>query len=297
MPVAPLRRVLAGYLAAAGGAVAMSAMVVFVKQVTVPAETVTLVRLGAGACLFLVGVLVTGRWRQLGVRPSGWLLISAVVTPLIVLAYVQTLRQTSAANAAFVLYLGPVFAAILARLVFGEELSRRTLALLVLALAGTGLLVGGDPSASDAAPTWLVWGLGSAIAYASYILANRKIPAQIPAEARTLWQLGLGALITLVLLAPDLLVQRGLDIPAAEIPWLVAIGLVNGAFAVAVITWSLKVLRAGEYAVIAYIEPVSAALLGFLFLSETPGPAQLLGGAMVVAAGVLQASGAKPGSR
>lgn len=55
-------------------------------------------------------------------------------------------------------------------------------------------------------------------------------------------------------------------------------------------TQSLRVLRTSEYAVMAYIEPVSSALLGWALLGEGLSVVQVAGGVMVVAAGVLQAA-------
>lgn len=279
-----------GYLSAGGAAIAMSTLVLFVRQVSVAAETIVLFRLGGGALLFLAVLASLRRTARVKAQVTLPLVASSLVFPLVVLSCVNAMRLTSAANAAFVLYLGPALATLLAWPLLKERPSRRNVCLVLVALAGIGLLVGFDRPATPSNPAWIPWALASALFYATYLLANRSIPPQTSTEARTIWQLGLGAGVALVLLAVDSLRGNLPSLPVADIPWLATIGLVNGALALMLMTQSLRVLRTSEYAVMAYIEPVSSALLGWALLGEGLSVVQVAGGVMVVAAGVLQAA-------
>jgi drug/metabolite transporter (DMT)-like permease len=69
--------------------------------------------------------------------------------------------------------------------------------------------------------------------------------------------------------------------------WLAVLGLGHTALALGIYLWALARVPATQVAILGYLEPVSAVVCGWLFLSEAPGLLTLLGGALIVVAGAL----------
>ena len=72
----------------------------------------------------------------------------------------------------------------------------------------------------------------------------------------------------------------------SELPYLLLLGVVFTALSGYLYIWLIRRVTAQAMGVLAYLEPVSAALLAWVILSEELGVAQVLGGALVVAAGI-----------
>lgn len=73
--------------------------------------------------------------------------------------------------------------------------------------------------------------------------------------------------------------------PHATWLWLLVLGVVHSGAAVAIYLAALARLPATSVGILAYLEPVSAVLFGWLLLSETPHPATIAGGALILVAG------------
>jgi drug/metabolite transporter (DMT)-like permease len=73
----------------------------------------------------------------------------------------------------------------------------------------------------------------------------------------------------------------------AELAWVAVLGVVFTALSGLLYIWLLRRVTAQAIGVLAYLEPVSAALLAWAILGEGVTPAVALGGALVVAGGLL----------
>ena len=127
-----------------------------------------------------------------------------------------------------------------------------------------------------------ILGLVSACAYASNVFLARRLTEDLGAS-RTL---GLHSLIAALLLLP-LAGARLFEIELVDVPYL-AIGCVGpGLLAGLAFLRALTLIGAARASILAFVEPLVACLVGFLVWDEPLGWSVVVGGALVIAAGVL----------
>lgn len=209
--------------------------------------------------------------------------------------YFSAIRHTSVATAAILLYTAPIWVALLARLTLGEALSRSRLAALVLAVCGCGLAVRlYDPGALRLNLPGILLGLGSGLTYGLYSIFGKLALRRYEPGTALLYALGFGTLFLVALgllagvppahFAPRHVLKAGgailyLALGATLVPhWLYIAGL--------------RSLEASRASVVATLEPVVAAVLGYALLGERLDAPQLLGGVFVLASiRLVQADG------
>ena len=186
-------------------------------------------------------------------------------------------------SAAVLVYLQPILVGLLAWLILGEPLSAAKLAGLLLGFFGiVAVSIGSFTGVENAiSPVGVIFGAGSALSWALGTVYFKKYEARIP----TLWAVAMTFLVGgMVLTALGLLVE-----PWREISWtgeFVASLLYSGLVGIS-LAWMIwfALVRAGEASrVAAYIfaVPLTAVLIGVVFLDEPLSYALLIGVALVV---------------
>jgi drug/metabolite transporter (DMT)-like permease len=183
------------------------------------------------------------------------------------------------ANVLFMQALAPIAAAALGTLL-GEPVSRRTWIAMAVALAGVALMVGGPGGAS---PLGQVLTILMSLAFAGVIVITRHRRDVSMAPAMCLSQVAV-----FVLAAPFA------DFAAAttkDVTLLATLGICQIGLGFVFLTVGARLIPAGEVALITLLEIVLGPLWVWLFLSERPATATLVGGAIVLAAVLVQARG------
>jgi drug/metabolite transporter (DMT)-like permease len=90
-----------------------------------------------------------------------------------------------------------------------------------------------------------------------------------------------------VVLVPIALVGGDVGPTGHDLAWLLVLGLVHTALALAIFLGGLGRIPALHTGVLAYLEPASATFLGWLVLGEVLGVGTVLGGVLVVVGGLL----------
>ncbi len=194
--------------------------------------------------------------------------------------FIVALNHTTVANVLFMQAVAPIAAALIAWAGLREAVSRRTAVAMVVALGGVGLMVGGPGGAR---------GLGMALSvvmtlsFALSVVITRHRRDISMAPAICLSQV-------LVLAAVGPFAHPG-TVGAHDLALIVALGVGQIGLGLAFLTMGARLIPAAEVALITLLEVVLGPLWVWLALSERPGTATLLGGAVVVAAVVLQAGG------
>jgi drug/metabolite transporter (DMT)-like permease len=196
--------------------------------------------------------------------------------------WIASLDYTSVAASVVLVSTTPVFVAVAAYVLFGERTSVVSFAGILLAIAGTAVIAGGAPGSGNAASLGNVLALVGAAAMAVYVLIGRSLRTG-----------GVGALpysivgysaAALSLLPVALLSGAQLwGYSARTWFWLFVITLGPQLLGHTVLNWALEYVRASIVSGAILAEPVIAALLAWLVLSEKPGLATLLGGLVVLA--------------
>jgi len=187
------------------------------------------------------------------------------------------LNHASVANVLFMQALAPIAAAALGTLL-GEPVSRRTWIAMAVALAGVALMVGGPGGAS---PLGQVLTILMSLAFAGVIVITRHRRDVSMAPAMCLSQVAV-----FVLAAPFA------DFAAAttkDVTLLATLGICQIGLGFVFLTVGARLIPAGEVALITLLEIVLGPLWVWLFLSERPATATLVGGAIVLGAVLLEA--------
>lgn len=203
--------------------------------------------------------------------------------------YFPSLRLLPAAVASFLLYLAPPIVAALGIAFFRERLDRRTGAALALGMVGLAVL-SIDGVRGDLAPLGIALAAGSAVLYALTVLGSRHLLGSLAWPRATL-AVCTGAFLSYLAFATA---TGQLDVPESRLGLLYALGIGTLATGVALSLFmaALPLIGASRTALISTLEPVSTLVIGVFALGEVPTWTGLLGGALILGAAALVATGA-----
>jgi drug/metabolite transporter (DMT)-like permease len=279
----------AGPLLCLASAAAFGAMGVFGKLAYEEGATVgTLLatRFVLAAALLWLIVLCTGgarRLRALSRRDVAIALaLGAVGYGAQAGAYFAALERLDASLLAMLVYTFPAIVTVAAIALGRERASRRTGFALALASSGLALVLTGAASgALDGLGALL--GLGAALVYSAYILTSEGIATRVePLVLGALVCTGAAATLTLAGLAGDDLHLAGVS--ATGLGWLGGIAVVSTVGAILLFFAGLRRVGPTAASILSTIEPVVTVGLAFVVFDEALGPAQIAGGALVLAA-------------
>jgi DME family drug/metabolite transporter len=197
--------------------------------------------------------------------------------------YFETIKLASVAVAVVTVYTAPIFLALLAPLALPESRSRIALAALVPGAAGVILIALGGTNGGHARPLGIACGLGAGITYAILVIGTKQLSAQLPVVTVQLWSMVAAS----VVLAPVAFTAARPFPRGGEIGYVLLLGLAFTALSSYVYIWLLRRVTAQAAGLLAYLEPVSAALLAWAILGQHLGWAVVVGGLLVIAAGLL----------
>jgi drug/metabolite transporter (DMT)-like permease len=264
----------------------MGSLGLFVRQISASDEAIALTRFSLGAAFLLAFLLVTRNLTTLRVTFSIPLILGGAFLALAVLFYIRAILHIALAEAAFLLYLGPLFATALAAIFLRERLTRLNVVLLFLAVLGCLFILDMDMTVGRSLGE--LYGVLSALFYAAFIVANRLIPAEMEVAGRTFYQLIFGTLFLLPFLR-----LSDVSIHLGDALWLLAIGLIHGFGAITLLIVAVQHLPAYQYATLSYVEPLAAAVIGAVVYGEVLAPLQIAGCALVLIGGLAQARGSR----
>lgn len=196
-------------------------------------------------------------------------------------------KHTSIANAVLTHYTAPIFVAFLAQMFLKERLTWKIL--LAVAVATAGLWVMLDVSlkqfidllmAGDRNTGGIIAGLLSGLAYAVLVIIMRVMSQSFHPLVMTFSQ---NFIVSLILLP-----FAGISENYIPVIWAFAVmGIVHSTIAPVLYFRGLREVTANRAAILGYLEPVCAIILGVLFLSEPVSYKIILGGSMILFSGYL----------
>src|SRR4030067_1793936 len=194
--------------------------------------------------------------------------------------YFYAFKNTSIANAVLTHYIAPVIVAFLAPLFLKEVITRRIVIAIIIASIGLWIMLDGFSfkSASGGQMAGIMAGLVSGLAYAIIIIFLR-----IQSQNFNPLVLAFFSNVTIaMLLAPFVR-----EIPLKALWSYLFMGIVHSTIAPILYFKGLQHVTANRAAVLGYIEPVGAIIIGIIFLSEHPPSISLIGGALIIFSGYL----------
>ena len=194
----------------------------------------------------------------------------------------EAYRSLGVGTASLLYYCGPVIVMALSAAVFKERLQPGNLFGFAVVLAGVVLI--NISSVNAGAPaSGLLFGALSAVTYAVMVIANKKAP-DIGGLENSLIQLAAGFVVT----AAFTFAKSGfmMSIPAASVPWILLLGIVNTGTGCLLYFSSIGGLAVQSVAVLGYIEPLSAVIFSAVFLGNALSAATIVG-ALLISGGAL----------
>ena len=192
-------------------------------------------------------------------------------------AFFTALNYAPVANVLFWQALAPIFAATLGTLL-GEPVSRRTWAAMAGAVAGVAPMVGG-PGSPSLLGQGLSFFVSASFAGVIVITRHRRDVSMAPATC-------LSQVLVFVLAAP--FAHPG-QAGAKDVALMATLGICQIGLGFVFLTIGGRLIPAGEVALITLLEVVLGPLWVWVFLSERPSTATLVGGAIVLVAVLVQA--------
>jgi len=263
------------------GAMAIGFAPIFVRYSEVGPSTTAFWRLAlALPVLVLWGVRER---RHLSWTGLPWLLLafSGLMFALDLSLWHWSIHFTTVANATLETNLAAVFVPLLAWLFFRQRVSRKFLFALMIAIAGTVLLVGKNAHISPTTLKGDALGVTTALFYAGYILGV-KASRDRGVGTGTIMAVG-GVVTAAVLLVVSLLTEDRL-LPGSLHGWIVlcALAWISQLGGQSLITYSLAGLPASLASLGLLIQPATAAIAAWVLLGESLAPAQLAGGVILL---------------
>lgn len=250
-----------------------------------------------GAVLLGLVLTLTGRSLRLPLKDIPFMAGEGILFALSSLCLFESYRYMDVGIATTLLFMVPVFVALIMWAGFGERLSAATMVALGLSVCGIGLLY--DPSGGSAGLWGIVLVCMSSLAYAIYMVAvNRSRLARLDSGTLTFYSLVFGSLV--FSLYPEG-VWNLQEIPACPEGWLNVIGIAIVPTVLSLVAVAAAIHDVGSVVVslLGGLEPVTGILIGTLMFGERLNPHSIAGIALIfisVFLVVLLPSGRKCGS-
>ena len=193
----------------------------------------------------------------------------------------EAYKYTTVAIATLSYYFAPVIVTLVCPILFREKLTGKQIVCFVMSTVGLSLVIGITNLGSGGRDAvGIAFGLGAAVLYATVILLNKFIKG-VTGIHRTLLQF----LAAVMVLIPYVLLTSGVNLGNLDgTGWvcLLIVGLVHTGITYCLYFTSLKELSGQEAAILSYMDPLVAVLIGVLVLKEPLTWQQLVGGGLIL---------------
>ncbi len=279
-----------GYAMVAVSFVVMGSIGAVVDWAQAPASMLVVLRMGIGA---LVLAAVFARRPMLAeIRRPGiprLLLAMGAIDAVTLLLFFSSVRMTNVAIAMFLLFLSPLWVALLAPPILGAKTDRIVWPAFGIALAGLACIIVppalGDEL--DLSLLGLIAALLSGIGLAGFMMTVNALRARGLRSATIVIVEGVLDVLILLPLAVWQTWVTGSGLTGRDIVAGLFLGTVCTAFAYLLLTEGMGFIPVQHVPILGYLEPLAAPLYAFVLVGETPGAWTLVGGLFIVGAGTL----------
>ena len=245
----------------------------------------------------LAGHRAVRPWRSLPGRDRVFISMAAVTNGLLNLAAFTAFVRIGIALSLLIFYVYPAFVAVASVVWFGDRLDRIRVTALATSLVGVVLVVAGAGPLGQLDLFGIGLAMVAGLAQTFYALAARHGFGRIPGGQAAALTMG-GATVVYLLLAlvsgQVATFAQPLASFAALWPVLVA-GVVGAGIATVCFIGGIRLLGAPRATILSTLEPVVGVGLAALLFGDRLGTLQLVGGAAIIAAGVLLQLGRSDG--
>lgn len=242
----------------------------------------------------LIGLILTKKeFRQYMPNRKGvlHLFVLGLISLVNTFSFFYAYKNTSVANAVLTHYTAPVMVAFLAPIFLKERLTVKVLIAVAVATAGLWIMLGVSVSqffnlvvAGDKNTGGILAGLFSGFAYAVLIIIIRILAQNFNPMVMTFFQ----NLFIAVVLSIFVFSTPKLFNSLTSAWWAFgAMGVVHSTIAPILYFRGMRDVTANKTAILGYLEPVCAIVLGMIFLGEAVNYKTIIGGSMILFSGYL----------
>src|SRR5581483_4738169 len=238
-------------------------------------------------------------------RVSRELLVTYILFGLFGVAFfyilnIEAVILTNVATASVLLYTAPVFVTLFAWRWWGEPLTARKILAVIAAFIGCALVARAyDPGALQLNGFGVLVAASAGLAYALFTVFTKYLSTRASPWTTVTYSLVFG---TICLLPLQWINIPGIGAPGYQVlfeqplAWLALLGLCLGPTlgSYAFYNLGLQTVPASVASVIATIEPIVAAVGGFVFFGQTLEALQIVGAAIIIAAALSLTLQSKP---
>ena len=255
----------------------------FVRNISVSSGELALYRAVLAALVIGAFLLVTRQKINLKAigRELPLLLLSGMAMGINWILLFEAYKFTTVAISTLSYYFAPVIVTVVSPFLFREKLTKKQIFCFFMSTAGLALVIGITNLGSGGNDLLgIAFGLGAACFYAMVILLNKFIKG-VTGIHRTFLQF----LAAIAILLPYVLLNGGMNLGGLDgLGWccLLVVGLIHTGITYCLYFSSLKELPGQEAAILSYIDPLVAIVIGVLVLGEPLSWQQLIGGGMIL---------------
>ena len=255
----------------------------FVRNIPVSSGELALYRAILAAVLIGIFLIVTKQ--RLPLKNAGkelyLLLFSGMAMGINWILLFEAYKYTTVAISTLSYYFAPVIVTAVCPFLFKEKLTGKQVLCFLMSTLGLSLVIGiTDLGSGGNNVIGVAYGLGAAAFYAIVILLNKFIKG-IAGIQRTFLQF----LAAIVILVPYVVFSSGVSLGGMELSgWicLLIVGLFHTGVTYCMYFSSLKELPGQEAAILSYIDPLVAVVIGVVVLGEPLSWQQLVGGGLIL---------------
>lgn len=237
----------------------------------------------ASLCFFAYLFFKTKKWSIMKRQLLSLLLLGGILYTLQSSLYFSSVQYISKSLAALLLYLYPVFVAVLAFIVNKERLSLKSLISILISLAGM-VFVLGSPS-GNLNGTGVLLAVAAGIVYSVYIVIGNRVALQVSPIITSAF-ITLFASVSLLLSG---MFSGALNFKFEPVGWLpiVAVALCSTVLSIFTFFAGMNITGPTKASIVSMVEPVVTIMASTLLLQEKMSQLQIIGGLIVLTGAVL----------
>ena len=255
----------------------------FVRNISVTSGELALYR--AVLAALLIGIFLAATKQSIPFRSLGkelyLLLLSGIAMGFNWILLFEAYKYTTVAISTLSYYFAPVIVTVVCPFLFHEKMTVKQILCFAMSTLGLALVVGiTDLGSGGNDAIGVAFGLGAAVLYATVILLNKFIRG-VTGIHRTFLQF----LAAILVLIPYVFSTGGIRLGSLDpTGWicLMVVGLVHTGITYCLYFSSLKELPGQEAAILSYVDPLVAVIIGVLLLKEPLSWQQLVGGLLIL---------------
>lgn len=228
------------------------------------------------------GILIfKPQWAKIPLKQIGvFFLLGIFGYGLMSITYLTAIKGLSMTTAVLLLYTYPFWVSLFSHFFTNNKITKNEILCLLLGALGLALLLGGNIEIKEVWPA--VSGLLSAIIYSLYILLSEKFQNNTRPLVSSSYVILSGALALFIVYQPS--VGNVVEFTTLQLLTIMGIAFLCTILPLTLELAALQKIPSTEFSILMMLEPISAAMWGYLIFNETLNLQQTIGALVILGA-------------